>query len=70
MLAPKPGRPSPASRRDLIEQVYTEWTNPRGTGWNQHDNQPFIIAGSGAGYLKAGEYIDVGGVSPYSHAQP
>jgi hypothetical protein len=46
----------------LIDQGITVWTNQMATGWHMHDNQPFVIAGSGAGYLDVGRYVDAGGV--------
>ncbi len=47
----------------LIDQGYTVWTNQVSTGWHRHDNQPFVIVGSGGGYLQQGRYFDVGGVT-------
>jgi hypothetical protein len=47
----------------LIDQGYTVWTNQLATGWHRHDNQPFAIVGSGAGYLRVGQYVDAGGVT-------
>ncbi len=46
----------------LIDQGYTVWTNQVSTGWHRHDNQPFVIVGSGGGYLNVGQYVDAGGV--------
>jgi len=46
----------------LVDQGITVWTNQMATGWHQHDNQPFIVAGSGGGYLRQGQYVDAGGV--------
>jgi hypothetical protein len=46
----------------LIDQGYAVWTNQVATGWHRHDNQPFVIVGSGGGYLKTGQYVDAGGV--------
>lgn len=47
----------------LIDQGYTVWTNQISTGWHRHDNQPFVIVGSGGGYLRTGVYFDAGGVT-------
>jgi len=46
----------------LIDQGYAVWTNQVSTGWHRHDNQPFVIVGSGGGYLKTGQFVDAGGV--------
>jgi hypothetical protein len=46
----------------LIDQGYTVWTNQVSTGWHRHDNQPFVIVGSGGGYLTTGQYVDAGKV--------
>jgi hypothetical protein len=46
----------------LIDQGYAVWTNQVATGWHRHDNQPFVIVGSGGGYLKTGQYVEAGGV--------
>jgi hypothetical protein len=45
----------------LIDQGYAVWTNQVSTGWHRHDNQPFVIVGSGGGYLKTGQFVDAGG---------
>jgi hypothetical protein len=47
----------------LVDQGYTVWTNQVSTGWHRHDNQPFVIVGSGGGYLRNGLYVDAGGVT-------
>jgi hypothetical protein len=46
----------------LLDQGYAVWTNQLATGWHRHDNQPFVIAGSGGGYLKQAQFVDAGGV--------
>ena len=46
----------------LIDQGYAVWTNQVSTGWHRHDNQPFVIVGSGGGYLTTGRYVDAGKV--------
>lgn len=44
----------------LIDQGYTVWTNQLATGWHGTRNLPWVIAGSAKGFLKTGQFVDIG----------
>lgn len=47
--------------RGLFANSLVYWTNHVSTGMHNTDNMPIIIAGSGGGYFKQGEYLDASG---------
>jgi hypothetical protein len=48
----------------LIDQCIAAWTNEVSGGPSHGvENVPWVIAGSGGGFLRQGEYIDAGGVT-------
>lgn len=42
----------------LLDDTVALWTNDLATGFHGYSNLPNIIAGSGGGYLKTGQFID------------
>lgn len=45
----------------LLDSSVALWTNDLGSGLaHSYSNLPYIIAGSGGGYLKTGQFIDAG----------
>ncbi len=47
--------------RGLFANSFIYWTNHIATGMHNVDNMPIIIAGSGGGYFKQGEFIKASG---------
>jgi len=48
----------------LLDNAFAMWTSHVGAGpSHSFRNLPIIIAGSGGGYLKQGQYVDAGGVT-------
>jgi hypothetical protein len=47
--------------RGLFANSFVYWTNHISTGMHNTDNMPMIIAGSGGGYFKQGQYLDLSG---------
>ena len=47
----------------LIDQGVTVWTNQCAAGNHSYKRIPFLIVGTGNGYLKKGQFIDVGSVT-------
>jgi hypothetical protein len=47
----------------LLDQGYVAWTNQVAVGSHDYYPIPWIIAGSGKGYLRTGQYLDVGKVT-------
>jgi Protein of unknown function (DUF1552) len=47
----------------LLDQGYVAWTNQVAVGSHDYYPIPWVIAGSGKGYLKTGQYLDVGKVT-------
>jgi hypothetical protein len=47
----------------LIDQGYVAWTNQVAVGSHDYWPVPWIVAGSAKGYLKTGQYLDVGNVT-------
>jgi len=48
----------------LLDNAFAMWTNHVAAGpSHSFRNLPIIIAGSGGGYLKQGQYVDAGGVN-------
>jgi hypothetical protein len=48
----------------LLDDCVAVWTNDLSNGPpHSYNNIPQIIAGSGAGFLKTGEYVDAGDVT-------
>jgi hypothetical protein len=45
----------------LLDRSLAVWCNENATGWHRTDRVPFIVAGGAGGYLKTGQYIDLGG---------
>lgn len=45
------------SERGLFANSFVYWTNHVATGAHSMDNVPIVIAGSGGGYFKQGEYV-------------
>lgn len=46
----------------LIDQGVTVWTNQCAAGNHSYKRVPFLLVGTGNGYLKKGQFIDVGSV--------
>jgi hypothetical protein len=48
----------------LLDNAFAMWTSHVAAGpSHSFHNLPIIIAGSGGGYLKQGQYVDAGGVT-------
>jgi Protein of unknown function (DUF1552) len=48
----------------VLDQGVSVWTNEQGDGGHSPLNIPFIMAGSCNGFLKTGQFVDVGGAGP------
>jgi hypothetical protein len=44
----------------LLDQGYVAWTNQVAVGSHDYYPIPWVIAGSGKGYLKTGQYLEIG----------
>jgi hypothetical protein len=47
----------------LIDQGYTAWTNQVAVGSHDYHPIPWVLVGGANGFLKTGQYLDVGTVS-------
>ena len=47
----------------LVDQGFVAWTNQVALGFHAYHPIPWIIAGSGKGFLRTGQYVDVGKVN-------
>ena len=48
----------------LLDQGLAVWTNDLGAGVSHtYNNIPYVIAGGAGGYLKTGQFVDMGGVT-------
>ena len=49
---------------DLLDQCLSVWCNDLGNGVSHsYQNIPFIVVGSGNGFLRTGQFVDLGGVT-------
>jgi hypothetical protein len=47
----------------LLDQTVALWTNDLANRYHSYTNVPQVIAGSGGGYLRQGQYVDAGNVT-------
>lgn len=45
---------------DLLDLGFAVWTNQLATGSHRYENVPYLVAGRAAGYLRTGQFIEVG----------
>ena len=51
----------------VLDDCVVVWTNDLGAGVSHtYRNIPWVLAGSGGGFLQTGQYVDVGGEVPHS----
>jgi hypothetical protein len=49
---------------DILDRGISVWCNDLGSGVSHsYNNIPFILAGSGNGYLQTGQFVDFGGLT-------
>ena len=54
--------------QNLLDDCVALWTNDLGTGHDHgHGRLPHVLAGGAGGFLRQGEFIDVGGGVPNNH---